>query len=89
VHHGYGVLLPYPPYFPKLLQDYCEQIGVAIRANVHHDSRRHLFLNFLREAFDIDPIEVELEHKVKAGDLRGRIDALYQAAGPALSSGQR
>jgi SAM-dependent methyltransferase len=76
--HHEGVLLPYPPYFPKLLDDYCEQIGVAIRANQHHDTRRHLFLNFLREAFNIDPVEVELEHKLKAGELRGRIDALYR-----------
>ncbi len=53
-------------------------MGEAIRANRHHDTRRHLFLNFLREAFGIDPIEVELEHKLKAGELRGRIDALYR-----------
>lgn len=32
----------------------------------------------MREAFGIDPIEVELEHKLKAGELRGRIDALYR-----------
>ena len=35
-------------------KDYCEQIGEAIRADRHHDTRRHLFLNFLREAFGID-----------------------------------
>jgi SAM-dependent methyltransferase len=72
------VVLPYPPYFPELLNDYCEQIGTAIRENLHHDSRRHLFLNFLRQAFNIDPVEVELEHKLKVGDVRGRIDALYR-----------
>ena len=72
------MLLPYPPEFPKLLESYCEQIGEAIRDNRHHDTRRHLFLNFLREAFGINPAEVELEHKVKAGALRGRIDALFR-----------
>lgn len=71
-------ILPYPPTFPTLLKDYCEQIGEAIRANKHHDTRRHLLLNFLRQAFGIDPIEVELEHKLKAGEFRGRIDALYR-----------
>src|ERR1035437_9849074 len=40
--------------------------------------RRHLFLNFLRQAFGIDPVEVELEHKLKVGEMRGRIDALYR-----------
>ena len=53
-------------------------MGEAIRANRHHDTCRHLFLNFLREAFGIDPLEVELEHKLKVGELRGRIDALYR-----------
>src|SRR2546425_715083 len=71
-------VLPYPRDFPKLLEDFCEQMDGAIRANRHHDTRRHLFLNFLREAFGVDPVEVELEHKLKAGELRGRLDALYR-----------
>ena len=69
---------PYPPSFPALLRGYYEQIGVAIHASKHHDTRRHLLLNFLRQAFGIDPVEVELEHKLKAGELRGRIDALFR-----------
>jgi hypothetical protein len=73
-----ATLLPYPQVFPALLKDYCEQMGEAIRSNRHHDTRRHLFLNFMREAFGIDPVEVELEHKLKVGELRGRIDALYR-----------
>ena len=73
-----AAILPYPLNFPDLLKDYCEQIGEAIRANRHHDTRRHLFLNFLREAFGVDPVEIELEHKLKIGELRGRIDALYR-----------
>ena len=51
--HSATVVLPYPPYFPELLKDYCEQIGAAIRENRHHDSRRHLFLNFLHQAFNV------------------------------------
>jgi len=73
-----ATVLPYPQNFPALLKDYCEQMDEAIRANRHHDTRRHLFLNFLREAFGIDPVEVELEHKLRVGELRGRIDALYR-----------
>ena len=69
---------PYPKDFPLELQSYCEQINAAIAGRQHHDTRRHLFLNFLHEAFDIEPVEVELEHKVKVGELRGRIDALYK-----------
>lgn len=73
-----ATVVPFPPNFPALLKDYCEQMGEAIRANRHHDTRRHLFLNFLRQAFGIDPVEVELEHKLKVGEMRGRIDALYR-----------
>src|SRR5713101_7599386 len=73
-----AMTLPCPPAFPALLKGYSEQMGEAIRAKRHHDTRRHLFLNFLREAFGIDPVEVELEHKLKAGEIRGRIDALYR-----------
>lgn len=69
---------PFPKHFPEKLASYCEQINEAIRGNKHHDTRRHLFLNFLREAFKIDPLEVELESKITAGELRGRIDALYR-----------
>ena len=69
---------PFPKQFPEKLTSYCEQINEAIRGNRHHDTRRHLFLNFLREAFKIDPLEIELESKITAGELRGRIDALYR-----------
>ncbi len=69
---------PFPKDFPEKLASYCDQINSAVRANSHHDTRRHLFLNFLREAFKIDPLEVELESKITAGELRGRIDALYR-----------
>jgi hypothetical protein len=71
-------VVPYPRQFPEKLASYCEQIDEAIRAKRHHDTRRHLFLNFLREAFKIDPVDVELESKITVGELRGRIDALYR-----------
>ena len=69
---------PFPQQFPEKLASYCEQINDAIRGNKHHDTRRHLFLNFLRDGFGIDHSEVELESKIKMGALRGRIDALYR-----------
>ena len=69
---------PFPKEFPGFLQSYCEQIEEAIQANKHHDTRRHLFLNFLHVAFGIEPTDVELESKITAGELRGRIDALFR-----------
>lgn len=69
---------PYDRRFPGWLQDYCGQIKDAIRRKAHHDQRRHLFLNFLRIAFGIEPEEVELEEKVKGDSVRGLIDALYK-----------
>lgn len=67
---------PFPPLFPDQLASYYEQASVA--AKKHHDTRRHLFLNFLRESFNVDPVEIELERRVKVGELRGRIDALFR-----------
>ena len=67
---------PFPPLFPDQLASYYEQAVAAARK--HHDTRRHLFLNFLRESFNVDPVEIELERRVKVGELRGRIDALFR-----------
>lgn len=67
---------PFPPLFPDQLASYYEQAVAA--AKKHHDTRRHLFLNFLRESFNVDPVEVELERKIKVGEVRGRIDALFR-----------
>jgi SAM-dependent methyltransferase len=69
-------IVPFPPSFPDQLASYYEQATAA--AKKHHDTRRHLFLNFLRESFNVDPVEVELEQKVKVGEVRGRIDALFR-----------
>jgi hypothetical protein len=69
-------IAPFPPSFPEQLASYYEQATAA--AKKHHDTRRHLFLNFLRQSFNVDPLEVELEQKVKVGEVRGRIDALFR-----------
>jgi hypothetical protein len=67
---------PFPPLFPDQLASYYEQALAA--AKQHHDTRRHLFLNFLRESFNVAPVEVELERKIKVDEVRGRIDALFR-----------
>ena len=64
--------------FPELLDAYHTQISDAIQKGSHHDHRRALLINFLREAFDIEVDEIELEKKVKAAEVRGRIDAFYK-----------
>jgi len=69
---------PFPPLFPDALSSYCEQAAAAAKRGAHHDTRRHLFLNFLRENFNVRPFEVELEQKIKVGEVRGRIDALFR-----------
>jgi len=50
----------------------------AIRGRKHHDHRRNLLLNFLREGLNLDPVEFELEKKIKVHEIRGRIDAFFR-----------
>jgi len=71
-------IVPLPGRFAEYLQDYCEQAKAAIKANKHHDQRRALLMDFLRKAFGIQVDEVDLEHKVKAAEARGCIDAFYK-----------
>jgi len=71
-------IVPYDRRFPGLLRDYLEQIKDAVKRKKHHDQRRSLFMSFLRKAFGVEPEEVVLEEKVKADEVRGRIDALYK-----------
>lgn len=71
-------IVPLPDRFTEYLQDYCEQATAAIKTNKHHDQRRALLMDFLRKAFGIQVEEVDLEHKVKAAEARGRIDAFYR-----------
>ncbi len=72
-------IMPYKPEFPDYLNDYIEKINEAKRQNKHHDYRRQLFLNFLRKGFDVDPVEVLIEEKIKVDEVRGRIDALFNS----------
>jgi methylase of polypeptide subunit release factors len=71
-------LVPYSPDFPDALREYCEKAADAIRENKHHDHRRHLFISFLGRGLGIKVDEIELERKIKAGSVRGRIDAFYR-----------
>lgn len=72
-------LLPgLPKAFKDRLAAYFAQISDAIRRNAHHDQRRALLIEFLRNTFGIEIDEVELELKVKAAEARGRIDAFYK-----------
>lgn len=71
-------IAPYSDKFVPALESYCEQIRAAVSKGAHHDQRRHLFVNFLREGFGIAVDEIELEHKIKANSVRGRIDAFYR-----------
>jgi len=71
-------VLPYSKDFVPALESYCAQIREAIANNQHHDQRRHLFVNFLRAGFGIEAQEIELEHKIKANEVRGRIDAFFR-----------
>ena len=72
-------ILPYDKNFPQYLTEYIEQIKDAISKKQHHDQRRQLFVNFLRLGFDIDPVDVELEKKLKAAEVRGNIDAFFKS----------
>ncbi len=69
---------PYKSTFPEFLSNYCAEMRDYVKQNKHHDRRRHLFTNFMREAFEIDPKEVAIEEKVKVAQVRGYIDALYR-----------
>jgi len=71
-------ITPLPEAFPGYLQDYCDQASAAIKDHKHHDQRRALLMDFLRKAFGIEVVEIDLEHKVKAASARGRIDAFYR-----------
>ena len=67
-----------PNTFPEHLEEYCSRIAGAIRQNKHHDQRLGLLLDFLRKAFSLEVDEIELQRKVKAGSVRGRIDAFFR-----------
>jgi hypothetical protein len=67
-----------PANFTPLLEKYCADIAAAIENGRHHDHRRALLMDFLRNAFGIQIDEIELELRIKADEARGRIDAFYK-----------
>ncbi|HPO13818.1 MAG TPA: N-6 DNA methylase [Candidatus Hydrogenedentes bacterium] len=71
-------ILPYSDDFPEALRSYCSQMEEAIRRNKHHDHRRSLLINFLRQGMGLDPVEFELEKKIQAYKVRGLIDAFFK-----------
>ena len=70
-------MLPYSEKFSEAFAAYCEQTS-SFNQSTHHDQRRSLLLNFLREGFGIEATEVELERKIKADEVRGRIDIFWR-----------
>lgn len=72
------LIQPYRDVFPDCFAEYMEEIRAAAKARKHHDQRRHIFLNFLQHGFGVDWTDVELEHKIKVAQVRGRIDALFK-----------
>ncbi|MBI5385484.1 MAG: N-6 DNA methylase [Verrucomicrobia bacterium] len=74
-----SVVCPYSDEFPPALKSYCEQMRAAVaKGTTHHDQRRSLLLNFLREGMGIESTNIELERKIKAAEIRGRIDAFWR-----------
>ncbi len=71
-------LLPYTPEFAAALAEYGTEMHGAISRRAHHDQRRALLMNFLRAGLGIESTEVEQERKIKAAEVRGRIDAFWR-----------
>jgi hypothetical protein len=70
---------PYGKEFPLHLAEYCREMGRAKSRDWHHDQRRALFMDLLSKGFGVEAREVELEHKLKAAQVKkGFIDALYR-----------
>jgi SAM-dependent methyltransferase len=59
------------------LSDYQTRIQVAIAAAEHHDQRRAILQELLRDGFALSVEEITLEHNVRVEKTRGRIDLLY------------
>ena len=73
-----GPIHPYKADYPEHLGSYISQIKEAIKLNKHHDKRRTLFVNYLRLAYNVDPVEINIEEKIRVANIRGNIDALYK-----------
>jgi hypothetical protein len=71
--------MPTPPAFAQAFPIYLVNARTARAENRHHDYRRGLFLDLLRQAFGIRADEVDVEQFVRI-DMRRRgwIDALFR-----------
>jgi hypothetical protein len=71
--------MPTPPAFAQAFPVYLTNARTARAENRHHDYRRGLFLDLLRQAFGIRADEVDVEQFVRI-DMRRRgwIDALFR-----------
>jgi N-6 DNA Methylase len=63
---------------PEAVARFRERMRDAVARNLPHDQRRQYLADLLRDGFGIDSEEVELEHRVKVDEIRGRIDLLYR-----------
>ncbi len=64
--------------FSKAFGEYIPAILRAREEKRHHDYRRHLFTTLIRDAFEVDAEELQLEEHVTGLRVRGFIDLLYQ-----------
>jgi Type I restriction-modification system methyltransferase subunit len=60
------------------LRSYMTRIQEAVARKSHHDQRRAILQEFLRDGFDLTVDEIELERHVRAAKSRGRVDLLYR-----------
>jgi hypothetical protein len=58
--------------------NYLSAIREARAKGSSHDYLRQVFIEFVRQSFQVDPTDIELEKGIKGAKLRGSIDALYQ-----------
>jgi len=65
-------------YFSRAFFSYLEKIEEAKRRKASHDQLRHLFIGFLSKAFNVQYEDIELERGIKAVQVRGFIDLLFQ-----------
>ena len=60
------------------LRSYVDRMTLAIDTGQHHDQRRAILQDLLRDGFGLTVDELELERNVKVARTRGRIDLLYR-----------
>ncbi|MFP5372163.1 MAG: hypothetical protein ACLGI3_15655, partial [Actinomycetes bacterium] len=63
----------------RALTNYLGRIRQAIDARHHHDQRRAILIDLLRDGFGLSVEDIELEHNVTVAKTRGRIDLVYRA----------